>query len=63
MAYRDALSYADGYYMVTPAGEVIISDRMPPEMRERFLIDIEKERKRCEENHKNFIFSSVDLFF
>lgn len=63
MAYFSALSYADGYFMITPDGEVIIADDMPPEMRERFLIDVEKERKRCEENHKNFIFSSVDLFF
>ena len=52
MAYRDAFSYADGYFMITPEGEVIISDDMPPEIRARFLVDIEKERKRCEENHK-----------
>ena len=48
--------------MITPEGEVIIKDDMPPEMRARFLVDIEEERKRCEENHKNFKFSSADLF-
>lgn len=62
MAYRDAFSYADGYFMITPKGEVIISDDMPPEIRARFLVDIEKERKRCEENHKKLIFSAADLF-
>lgn len=62
MAYFSNLQYATGYFMITPEGEVIIKDDMPPEMRARFLVDIEEERKRCEENHKNFKFSSADLF-
>ena len=62
MAYFSNLQYTTGYFMITLEGEVIISDDMPPEMRARFLVDIEKERKRCEENHKKLIFSAADLF-
>lgn len=62
MAIFGSLYYAEEYFIIMPGGEVFISEKMPPEMRERFLIDVEKERKRCEESHRKGIYSSKDYF-
>ncbi len=62
MAYFNALSYARDYFYLTPDGKVVILDTMPDDMRERFLKDVEIERKRCKEAHANGFFSSADAF-
>lgn len=62
MAYFSRLQYASGFFSIDPEGKVHILPSMPEDMKERFWKDIEEERKRCEENHRKGIYSSVDLF-